>query len=119
MLAAMMAARRLSPGRCVRMYGAMEGEPTLYLELEREEKEDAFFEFAPLLSRAASRGCTLDVVFDRERPTLIFVRAVLCVAELSAQGVRERHRFLEGKSPLAVRVADAPRPIPFPELSLH
>lgn len=117
MLAALMAARRLASADGVQLYAAMEGAPTLHLRLSRADGEDTLPEFQPLLRVAAARGAILDVVCPQNEPRSVQIRACFGMVELSAQGVRERHRFLEGKSPLGtMAVAHAVSP-DFPELS--
>ena len=100
MLAAFAAASRLSPTEGVRLYAAKEGAPMLYLQFSCGEARDPLDEFVPLLRVAVARGAILDVVSPQDAQNLVQVRACFGVVELSAQGVRERHRFLEGKSPL-------------------
>ena len=116
MLAALTAAKRADAVEGVRVYAAMEGTPTLYLEYTCRENADTVCEFLPLLSCAAARGVSLDVVSPVSDPCRVQIRACLGIVELSAQGVRERHRFLEGKSPL-VTLPPAASAIPFSEIS--
>ena len=115
MLAALAAAKREKADNGVRLYAASEGAPTLYLEYTRCENADTVSEFSPLLACAAARGAVLDVVSPIADPSLVQIRACLGVVELSAQGVRERHRFLEGKSPLSILPQAAACALPFPE----
>lgn len=100
-LATLMAAGRAASDAEVRLCALFEGAPTLYLEYTRNDLSHTPRELEPLLSCAAARGAVLDVVYPLEDPYLVQVRACIGVVELSAQGVRERHRFLEGKSPLS------------------
>lgn len=100
MLAASMLARRMGVERSLRTYAALEGGPVLYLDLRVENEKEPLSELLPLLQRATVRGNVLDVVRLREDPSRVQIRAVLHTTELSAQGVRERHAFLEGRSPL-------------------
>lgn len=115
-LATLMAAQRVG---CtdVQIYAAMEGTPTLYLQYFRADASDALTEFHSLLNVAAARGAILDVVSPKEDPLCVQVRVGIGVVELSAQGVRERHRFLEGKSPLSFLSDARAISLPFPELS--
>ena len=117
-LAALAAAKRAEAADGVHAYAAMEGVPTLYLEYKRRKNADTVCEFLPLLRCAASRGVSLDVVSPVSDPCRVQVRACLGIVELSAQGVRERHRFLEGKSPLVVLSQAAAEALPFPEFVL-
>ena len=117
MLAALAAAKRADKEQSVRAYAATEGAPTLYLEYTRTENADAAPEFLPLLGCAAARGVSLDVVCPVSEPERVQIRASLGVVELSAQGVRERHRFLEGKSPLDILPQARGMALPFPEIS--
>ena len=117
MLAALAAAKRADKEQSVRAYAATEGAPTLYLEYTRTENADAAPEFLPLLGCAAARGVSLDVVCPVSEPERVQIRACLGVVELSAQGVRERHRFLEGKSPLDTLLQACGAALPFPEIS--
>ena len=112
-LATLMAAS----GNGVRLCAVWEGEPTLYLEYTRDDLSHTPRELEPLLGVAAARGAVLDVVSPKEAPHLVQLRACFGVVELSAQGVRERHRFLEGKSPLLEMPASHAIPPVFPELS--
>jgi len=115
LLASLMAAQRSGAENGVRLYAAMESAPTLYLEYDRAESANTVSEFLPLLSCAAARGTVLDVVCPGTEPRRVQIRACIAITELSAQGVRERHRFLEGKSPLcALPQSHAILP-PFPE----
>lgn len=116
MLVTFSAARRLSCKE-VRLYVAMEDAPTLYLIYSCADAVDALPEFHPLLAVAAARGATLDVVSPKEDPLCVQVRAHLGVVELSAQGLRERHRFLEGKRPLLSASDIRVIPPSFPEFS--
>ncbi len=116
MLAALAAARGAGAADGVRLYAAMEGAPTLYLEYVRTEIVETVSEFLPVLACAEARGVLLDVVCPREDPHCVQVRACFGIAELSAQGVRERHRFLEGKSPLCTLSQRRAIPASFPEL---
>lgn len=117
MLAGLMAARRIAHANGVQLCAVKEGAPTLYLRFSRTDARDMLPEFAPLLRVAAARGAILDVVCPLDDPYLVEVRACFGVVELSAQGVRERHRFLEGKSPLLDLPASRAIPPSFPELS--
>lgn len=117
LLGVMMAARRLDARREVHVYGAYEGAPVLFLQFCGGDGKP--HELFPLLSRAEARGRTLDVVRPQNTPDLIQVRAVLTVAPLSVQGVRERQRFLTGGSPLALLPKSHAVPLEFPELSLN
>ena len=117
MLSVLLAARRVGCTDGVRLYAAMEGTPTLYLEYTCPQAADFPTELAPLLSCAASRGMMLDVVTPKADPARVQIRACFGIVELSAQGVRERHCFLEGKSPLGALAQGAATPCPFPELS--
>jgi hypothetical protein len=116
MLAALFAAHRFA-GDAVQAYAAIEGAPTLYLAFSRRTTVDDPAEFFPLLRVAAARGAVLDVVCPNEHPERLQVRACIGTVELSAQGVRERHRFLEGKSPFACLPSAIVISPPFPELS--
>jgi hypothetical protein len=117
-LAVLFAAKHGTARNDVRIYAAMEDGPSLHLEYLRAEMTDPPAEFLPLLSCAASRGVFMDMVCPIADPCRVQVRVPLGVAELSAQGVRERHRFLEGKSPLCLLVQNAAIRAPFPELLL-
>ncbi|MBO7342025.1 MAG: hypothetical protein J6U87_05010 [Clostridia bacterium] len=116
-LSALTLARRVSPDAGVHLCGVSESAPTLYLELRGVCADDPLPELAPLLSCARARGAVLDAVFPREAPRLLQLRACVGIVELSAEGLRERARFLEGKSPL--RAVPVPHAIPsvFPEIS--
>lgn len=117
MLATLFAARRIACAE-VQAYAVIEGAPTLYLSLLCDVATDDLAELHSLFRVAVARGAVLDVVCPNERPELLQVRACVGTVELSAQGVRERHRFLEGKSPLAA-MKSVYRILPsFPELSL-
>ncbi len=118
MLAVLVAAGSDDVGDGVQMYAAMEGTPTLHFRYQRAEIADTVPEFAPLLRCAATRGATLDVVCPDTDLRCVQIRACLGAVELSAQGVRERHRFLEGKSPLGEMPAPRAIPVEFSELSL-
>ncbi len=118
MLAALSAARRSGAESGVQLYAAMEGAPTLYLEYTRAEIADTVPEFLPLLACAKARGAILDVVCPEAEPCRVQVRACFGIVELSAQGVRERHRFLEGKSPLGALPQAYAVPLAFSELHL-
>ena len=118
MLGTLLAARRCASVQGVRLYAASEGAPTLYLEFVRSDLQDMVPEFSPLLSCAAARGAVLDVVSPKEEPHLVQIRACIGIVELSAQGLRERHRFLTGKSPLGLLPSGAAIPMAFPELLL-
>lgn len=118
MLAALMAAKRENAQEGVRLYAATEGAPTLYLEYVRTKCLADVPEFLPLLACAAARGAILDVVCLKQDPRRVQIRAAFGVVELSAQGVRERHRFLEGKSPLCVSPQSRAISPPFPEFPL-
>ena len=117
MLAAVAAARNTATEEGVRLYAAMEGAPALYLEYTRTALSDTVPEFLPLLACAEARGAVLDVVFPKEDPCRVQIRACIGIVELSAQGVRERHRFLEGKSPLCALPRQCTCVMPFDELS--
>lgn len=117
MLATLWAARRVSPVGAVQLYAAYEGAPTLYFSFSRADAEDPLPEFTALLRCAAARGAVLDVVCSGEDPHLVQLRAGIGVVELSAQGVRERHCFLEGKSPLVLLPSAHTLSPSFPELS--
>ena len=118
-LAFLMLAKRTGALSPVRLVGVMEGAPMLYLECERATFDTQPPELLPLLRCAEARGVLIDVVIPDANPCHLQARVCLTVAELSAQGVRERHRFLEGKSPLyASSCARALTP-DFPELSLE
>ncbi len=118
MLAATALAHRTVPDKTLRVFGAYEGAPVLYLELQTADPKDALLEFEPVLARATARGCVLDVVRLREDPSRVQVRAHLNVSELSVQGVRERHAFLEGGTVLSA-LPQATRILPdFPEIDL-
>ena len=119
MLAALMAARRESAEEGVRLYAAMEGAPTLYLEYVRAKCLAEVPEFLPLLVCAAARGAILDVVCPKQDPHRVQIRAAFGVVELSAQGIRERHRFLEGKSPLCALLQSRAISQHFPEFPLN
>ena len=118
-VAAALSAKRAGAEDGVRLYAAMEGAPTLYLEYTRRETAMTVPEFSPLLVCCASRGVNLDVVCPLGDPCRVQVRVCLGIAELSAQGVRERHRFLEGKSPLSALPQPRATSLSFPELLLH
>lgn len=118
-LAFLTLARREGVTSPTRLVGVMEGAPMLYLECECDAFDTRPPELLPLLLCAEARGVVFDVVIPDGAPCRLQARVCLTVAELSAQGVRERHRFLEGKSPLyALPCARALTP-DFPELSLE
>jgi hypothetical protein len=118
LLATLAAAAREGDGGSVQLYAATEGVPTLYLSYDRVGAAATVPEFLPLLRCAEARGMALDVACPLADPHRVQVRASLGIAELSLQGVRERHRFLEGKSPLGSSHAAHAVPISFPELFL-
>lgn len=117
MLSALFAAARSAHTGGVRLYAAMEGAPTLYLEYVRADLSKDIPEFVPLLGCAEQRGMILDVVHPIEEPSLVQVRVMLRVAELSEQELRERNRFLEGKSVLCTLPQSRAIAPAFPELS--
>ena len=117
MLATLMAAGRAATNAEVRLCALFESTPMLYLEYTRDALSHTPRELEPLLTCAAARGAVLDVVYPLNDPYLVQVRVCIGVVELSAQGVRERHRFLEGKSPLLEMPASHAIPPVFPELS--
>ncbi len=117
MLATLWAARRVSPVGEVQLYAAYEGAPMLYLSFSRADEKDPLPEFAALLRCAAARGAVLDVVCLKKDPHLVQLRAGIGVVELSAQGGRERHHFLEGKSPLVLLSGAHTLSPSFPEIS--
>lgn len=118
MLAALAAARRSGAEAGVHLYAAMEGAPTLYLEYTRFEGVEQIPEFSSVLSCAAARGMSLDVVCPSDDPHRVQIRACIGTVELSAQGVRERYHFLEGKSPLCILPQPRAVSLPFAEIFL-
>lgn len=116
-LATLMAAQHSSLQGEVQLSAVKEDVPTLYLSFSRADTESKLDEFLPLLGVTAARGMLLDVVSPKKRPDLVQVRVAIGVVELSAQGVRERHRFLEGKSPLVTLPVAYASPPSFPEMS--
>ncbi len=117
-LTTLAAAKRDGTENGVQLYAAMEGAPTLRLSYDRAEIADTVPEFSSLLRCAEARGASLDVVCPDTDPHRVQVRASLGIVELSAQGVRERHRFLEGKSPLGAMPREHAITADFPELSM-
>ena len=118
-LATLVAAKGTGDGSGVRLYAAMEGAPTLHMEYACNDPSDTVPELQAVLACAAVRGAVLDVVCPVEDPHRVQVRAALGAVELSAQSVRERHRFLEGKSPLGTLPQCRAIPVAFPRLSLN
>lgn len=116
-LAALMLARRVSPGAGVRLCAVSESAPTLYLEICCESADDPFPELLPLFDRARARGAVLDAVRPKGNPHLLQLRACIGTVELSAEGLRERARFLEGFSPLGAMPTPHAIPAVFSEIS--